>query len=79
MRVTVSDQPGVLARLAQALGDHDVSIAAVSQKESDAERKTAELVIMTHRAREGAMQTALATIAALPVVAEVNALLRVEG
>ena len=79
MRVTVTDQPGVLARLAQALGDHNVSIAAVSQKESDAERKTAELVIMTHRARESAMQTALATIAAMPVVVEVNALLRVEG
>ncbi|MGI8926131.1 MAG: homoserine dehydrogenase [Tepidiformaceae bacterium] len=79
LRVTVSDQPGVLAKIAQALGDHGVSIAAVTQKEADADEHTAELVIMTHRAREGAMQAALAAIAALPVVVQVSTLLRVEG
>ncbi len=79
VRVTVSDQPGVLAQLAQALGDHGVSIAAVNQKESNADERTAELVVMTHRAREGAMQDALRVIAALPVVAQVSAFLRVEG
>ncbi|MBI2767129.1 MAG: homoserine dehydrogenase [Chloroflexi bacterium] len=79
IRVSVTDQPGVLAQLARSLGSHGVSIAAVSQKEADADERTAELVITTHRAREGAMQAALAEIASLPVVAQVSSFLRIEG
>jgi homoserine dehydrogenase len=79
VRVTVSDRPGVLAQLASTLGKHDVSIAAVNQKEADADERTAELVIMTHRAREKAMQAALHEIEALDVVVAVDAFLRVEG
>lgn len=79
VRVHVTDEPGVLAQIARTLGDHGVSIAAVSQKEADADERTAELVIMTHRAREGAMQAALKEITGLPVVAQVSAFLRVEA
>ncbi len=79
LRLTVKDQPGVLAQIAKTLGDNNVSIAAVNQKEADADAKTADLVVMTHRAREGAMQAALAGIRALPVVAEVGSFLRVES
>jgi homoserine dehydrogenase len=79
LRVTVSDSPGVLAQIARSLGDHGVSIAAVNQKEADAGARTAELVVMTHRAREGAMRAACAEIAALPVVQAVSSFLRVEG
>ena len=79
LRVRVSDQPGVLAQIAQKLGEHCVSIAAVNQKEADLNERTAELVVMTHPAREGAMQAALSEIASLPVVVEVGAFLRVEG
>ncbi|MFN8617049.1 MAG: homoserine dehydrogenase [Dehalococcoidia bacterium] len=79
VRVTVSDRPGVLAQIAQTLGNHSVSIAAVSQKEADASAQTAELVVMTHRAREGAMRAALRDIEALPVVQQVSTFLRVEG
>ena len=79
IRVRVTDAPGVLAQIARTLGDHGVSIAAVNQKEADADDKTAELVIMTHRAREGAMQAALREIEGLSVVAQVSAFLRVEA
>jgi len=79
VRVTVTDQPGVLAQIAQGLGNHAVSIAAVSQKEADAASQTAELVIMTHRAREGAIQAAIRDIESLPVVVQVSSILRVEG
>jgi len=79
VRVTVRDRPGVLAQLARVLGDHDVSIAAVSQKEADTDAKTAELVIMTHRAREEAMLAALREFESMDVVAGVNAFIRVEG
>lgn len=78
IRVTVSDRPGVLARLAKCLGDNDVSIAAVNQKEANEDQQTAELVVMTHRARESAVLRALAEIAQLPVVSEVSTFLRVE-
>ena len=78
VRVTV-DSPGVLAQIAQTLGNHSVSIAAVSQKEADLAAQTAELVIMTHRAQEGAMRSALQDIEALPVVTQVSSFLRVEG
>ena len=79
LRISVTDEPGVLAQIASALGTHGVSIAAVTQKEADADQRTAELVVMTHRARESAMQSALADIRNLAVVAQVSAFLRVEG
>ncbi|MCZ2108305.1 MAG: homoserine dehydrogenase [Dehalococcoidia bacterium] len=79
IRVRVSDQPGVLAQIAQALGNHGVSIAAVNQKEADPGARTAELVVMTHRAREGDMQAALNEIRTLPIVVEIGAFLRVEA
>ena len=79
VRITVADRPGVLAQIARALGDHDVSIAAVTQKEAFADDQTAELVITTHGARESALQEALREIIALPVVTKLGALLRIEG
>ncbi|GAB4329565.1 MAG: homoserine dehydrogenase [Dehalococcoidia bacterium] len=79
IRLTVADQPGVLAQIARVLGDAHVSIAAVNQKEAYEEDRTAELVIMTHRAREMAVRQAMTEIGGLPVVTEVNAVYRVEG
>lgn len=79
LRVTVSDRPGVLAQIARILGDCDVSIAAVVQKEDDDDTRTADLVIMTHRAKETAMRRALREIEALAVVAGIRSFLRVEG
>ena len=79
IRLTVADQPGVLAQIARVLGEAHVSIAAVNQKEAYEEDKTAELVIMTHRAREVAVRGAMTEISGLPVVTEINAVYRVEG
>ena len=79
VRVTVDDRPGVLAQIASNLGQHDVSIASVTQKETFDDDQTAELVITTHSARESAIQQALAQITALPAVSKLGALLRIEG
>lgn len=79
IRLTVADRPGVLAQIAHVLGEAHVSIAAVNQKEAYEEDKTAELVIMTHRAQEIAVREAIAEIGRLPIVTEVNAVYRVEG
>lgn len=79
LRITVADRPGVLAQIARILGDHAISIASVIQKEADETAQTAEIVIMTHRAREDAMQQALRELANLAVVAEIGNFLRVES
>jgi homoserine dehydrogenase len=78
IRVTVNDQPGVLAQIAHCLGDAQISIASVIQKETHLDAQTAELVIMTHEAREESMQKALAAVQQLPAVVQIGNFLRVE-
>jgi len=79
LRMSIADQAGVLAQIAKALGDRGISIASVIQKEADDVTQTAEIVIMTHPARELHMQQALSEMANLPVVRSVGNLIRVEG
>jgi homoserine dehydrogenase len=78
MRLSVTDRPGVLAQIAQYLGDGNISIASVIQKDADPENQTAELVIITHPAREASVQEAVRNVLELSVVQEVNNLLRIE-
>lgn len=78
LRMTIADQPGVLAQISRILGDHSISIASVIQKEADPSAQTAEIVIMTHPARESAVQQALRESQALSVVKEIGNLIRVE-
>ncbi len=79
LRIWVTDRPGVLAQIARVLGDAQISIASVLQKEADEDAGTAELVLMSHESQESDMQRALGEVAALPVVAGIGAFLRVEG
>jgi homoserine dehydrogenase len=79
MRMTIADQAGVLAQISKILGDQSISIASVIQKEADERAQTAEIVIMTHPARESAVRQALLDIENLrPIVQEVGNLIRVE-
>ena len=79
MRVTVQDQPGVLAAIAGILGGQAISIASVLQVETDDDARTAELVITTHHATGAALDAALAEIRALDVVVEVGNVLAMAG
>jgi homoserine dehydrogenase len=79
IRIEVADKPGVLAVIARSFGDHGVSIASVIQKETDDAAQTAELVIMTHHAKESAIQESIAQIEQFPDVVQVGNMLRVEG
>jgi len=79
LRMSVADRPGVLAQIAKVLGDRSISISSVIQKEADVATKTAEIVIMTHPAREQFMQQALKEMEKLPVVKEICNFIRVEG
>ena len=78
LRLSVADRPGVLAQIAGVLGAMDISIASVIQKEADEVAQTAEIVLMTHRAREESMQLALRMLEDLEVVAAVGNMVRVE-
>jgi homoserine dehydrogenase len=75
----ILDQPGVLSQISAAMGNHMISIASVIQKESDPSTKTAEIVIMTHPARESAVQKAMKVINKLNVVKEISNFIRVEA
>ncbi len=78
IRVEVADRPGVLAGIGKSFGDNGVSIASVIQKETDDEAQTAEIVIMTHAAREAAVQASIQQVESLDVVRQVGNFLRVE-
>jgi homoserine dehydrogenase len=78
MRMVVTDQPGVLGQITTVLGDNEISIASVIQKEADETAQTAEIVIMTHVALEAAVQKALQEVHDLAVVREIGNFLRVE-
>src|SRR5246500_1848445 len=72
----VDDKPGVLAPVAEAFARHDVSIEAVRQASRGAE---AQLVIVTHTARDAALAATVRELEALPVVRAVASVMRVEG
>jgi homoserine dehydrogenase len=79
LRLNVADQPGVLAQVAKVLGDHLISISSVIQQAADSVAQTAEIVIMTHPAKEAAMQQALAELTHLAVVKAISNFIRVEA
>ncbi|MGD0243549.1 MAG: homoserine dehydrogenase [Streptosporangiaceae bacterium] len=72
----VDDKPGVLAPVAEAFARHDVSIEAVRQASRGA---AAQLVIVTHTARDAALAATIRELEALPVVRAVASVMRVEG
>ena len=78
LRLNVSDQSGVLGQIAMILGEENISLAEVLQKDTNLLARTAEIVITTHPALEIALQRSLNRISKLGVVHEVSSLLRIE-
>lgn len=72
LRISVSDEAGVLAKITGILANAGISIDAVLQREADevgGEGSTqTDLIILTHDTREGDMDQALAEIQKLPTV-----------
>ena len=66
-RLSVEDRPGVLARVAEELGEREISIARLLQH---ANGNGAALHVVTHEARAGALADALDALGALPEVHE---------
>jgi len=79
LRFPVADRPGVMARLAGALGERGVSIEQIVQEGGgDDAARPVEVVMITHRAREGAIRGAFDAIAREPFLAAPARLLRIE-
>jgi homoserine dehydrogenase len=72
----VDDRPGVLAPVAEAYARHGVSIQAVRQSSRG---DKAQLVIVTHTARDAALSATIRDLEALPMVLAVASVMRVEG
>lgn len=78
LRCMVQDRPGVLSQIAGVLGTHGISIMSVIQQGRHQEQGV-PLVIMTHRASERSVQTALHEINRMTsVVSHPTMLIRVE-
>ena len=76
-RLNVADKPGVLADIAGIFGDNAISIASVLQKEVDETTESAEVVIMTHPAKESAVQKAVEAFRNLDSIKAVHNFIRV--
>ena len=74
IRLSVTDEPGVLASIAGTFSENNVSIESVIQ---EGRGEQAELVLVTHEAPEKDMQNSIKQIASLDSVTLVTSTLRV--
>ena len=74
IRLSVKDEPGVLATIASLFGDNNVSIESVIQ---EGRGDNAELVLVTHEASEENLTSSIDSIANLDSVSSVTSTIRV--
>ncbi len=72
LRLRVRDEAGVLAQLTAILAQRHISLDAVIQREAQGDEATphTDLIVLTHAAREGVMNQAIAAMQALDVVVQ---------
>jgi homoserine dehydrogenase len=74
--IDVDDRPGVLAAVAERFARHDVSIQTVRQ---EGRGDDAQLVVVTHTARDSALAATVDELRSMPAVRGVTSVMRVEG
>lgn len=79
LRFTVSDEPGVLGRIAGVLGEKGVSLASVIQRQPRVGETSATIVVFTHDARESDVLTAVRWIDQLKSTCAKTQLIRIES
>jgi len=80
----VADRPGVLAQVALAFAEHNVSIETVRQRllapdPQSPDEGRASLVVVTHTASDAALSATVDALADLSTVRRVTSVMRVEG
>jgi len=78
LRMQADDRPGVLAEVTRILGEQDISIEAVIQKEPTEDSTSATIIMLTHRVMEQKMNEAISRIEALPVISGAVTRIRME-
>jgi homoserine dehydrogenase len=78
LRLSVTDKPGVLAKISAILAGAKIGISSVIQPEGH-EGESVPLILMIHDATNAAMQKALTKIAKLPVIKSKPVMFRVES
>ncbi|MDF2697181.1 MAG: Homoserine dehydrogenase, partial [Labilithrix sp.] len=76
---SVFDRPGVLAKITGALGERGVSIEQLVQQGRGTEDVPVDVVMLTHEAKEAALQSALDAISKSDYVARPPRMIRVHG
>jgi len=84
IRLDVADRPGVLAQVALAFAEHNVSIETVRQQPLSPDPQSpgegrASLVVVTHSASDAALSATVDALAVLSTVRGVTSVMRVEG
>jgi homoserine dehydrogenase len=69
LRLRALDKPGVLADITRILADLEISIDAMLQREPEEGEDQTDIVLLTHVAREKAVNAAIAKIEGLPSIA----------
>jgi homoserine dehydrogenase len=77
MHVIVKDQPGMLAKIAEILRDHKVSVEAVIQRGRDP-GKPVSIVMTTHKVKQADLRKAAHMIGKLPLVSGKPCVMRIE-
>jgi homoserine dehydrogenase len=77
LRMSLTDVPGMLAVVTRILGEHGISLASVLQKEASTGAPV-PVVMLTHEARVGDLQAALAQVDALAEVSAPTIWYRIE-
>lgn len=68
LRMQAEDRPGVLAEVTRILGDLEISIEAILQKEPKAGQSRVTIIILTHRIKEQNMNAAINKIESLAAI-----------
>jgi len=76
VQIDVDDKSGVLAAVALAFAEHDVSIQTVRQ---EGRGDDAQLVIVSHRASDADLAATVETLRGMANVRDVSSVMRVEG
>ncbi len=79
IQLHVTDQPGVLAKIAAIFSNHGVSIEVVEQSVRRGDKALANLEIGTHLATDAALAAVVAELRGSDAVQEVLSVIRVEG
>jgi homoserine dehydrogenase len=78
IRIQVSEKPGVIANISKILGDENISISSILQREKEASSEFVPIVIITHHTHEINMLKALDKMQNLTETKEKIKLIRIE-